>query len=132
MVDQVADLLLAEELVDQLEIDRRMARQDFRQQHAAGRRLDAPDDRFAAFIDGFVAGLDLRVQRHRLGGQRLLDLADADEGHALARFAVALHRDVVEAEHDVLRRHDDRLAVGRAEDVVGGHHQDARLKLRLQ
>ena len=41
-------------------------------------------------------------------------------------------REVVEAEHDVLRRHDDRLAVRRVQDVVGRHHQHARLELRLQ
>ena len=34
-------------------------------------------------------------------------------------------------EHDVLARHDDRLAVGRAQDVVGRHHQHPRLELRL-
>ena len=132
VIDQVADLLLAEHLVDQLEIDRRVARQDLRQQHAARRRLDAPDDRAALLIDGAEARLDPGVQRHRLRGERLLDLADIGEGHALAGLAVALHRDVVEAEHDVLRRHDDRLAVGRRQDVVGRHHQDARLELRLQ
>jgi hypothetical protein len=66
------------------------------------------------------------------GLQAVLDLAHVGEGHALADLALALHREVVDAEHDVLRRHDDRLAVGRAEDVVGRHHQHAGLELRLQ
>jgi hypothetical protein len=39
---------------------------------------------------------------------------------------------VVEPENDVLRRYDDRLAVGGAENVVGRHHQHARFELRLQ
>ena len=39
--------------------------------------------------------------------------------------------EVVAAHDDVLRRADDRVAVGRAEDVVGGHHQRHRLDLRL-
>ena len=51
---------------------------------------------------------------------------------ALARLALAHDREVVEAEHDVLRRHDDRRAVGRMQDVVGRHHQHARLELRLE
>ena len=64
----------------------------------------------------------------------MLDLAHVGEDHALARLALAsaLHGQVVEAEHDVLRRHDDRLAVGWREDVVGRHHQHARFELRLQ
>ncbi len=43
----------------------------------------------------------------------------------------ARRRQVVAAHDDVLRRADDRLAVGRAEDVVGGHHQHGRLDLGL-
>src|SRR3546814_6210256 len=62
----------------------------------------------------------------------MLDLTEVAEHHALALFARALHRQVIEAEDDVLGRHDDRLAVGGAEDVVGRHHQHARLELRLQ
>ena len=41
------------------------------------------------------------------------------------------HRQVVAAHHHVLRRADDRRAVGRAEDVVRAHHQRVRLDLRL-
>ena len=41
-------------------------------------------------------------------------------------------REVVEAEHDVLRRHDDRLTVRRVQDVVRRHHQHARFELRLE
>ena len=62
----------------------------------------------------------------------MLDLADVGEQRAFARLAVALERDVVDAEHDVLRRHDDRLAVRRRQDVVGRHHQHARLELGFQ
>src|SRR3974390_938255 len=50
----------------------------------------------------------------------------------LARLALAHEREVVEAEHNVLRRHDDRRAVRGMQDVVGGHHQHARFKLRFQ
>ena len=48
--------------------------------------------------------------------------------HALehAEFALvtfAVDGDVVGAEHDVLRRRNNRRAVGGREDVVGGQHQ---------
>ena len=49
----------------------------------------------------------------------------------LAARVRTLAREVVEAENDVLRRHDDRLAVRGAEDVVGRHHQHARFHLRF-
>ena len=52
-----------------------------------------------------------------------------DAALALRELARAGH--VVDAEHHVLRRHDDRLAVRRAEDVVGAHHQHPRLHLSL-
>ena len=39
--------------------------------------------------------------------------------------------EIIAAERDVLRRRDDRLAAGRAEDVVRRHHQQARFHLRL-
>ena len=43
----------------------------------------------------------------------------------------ALAGHVVQTQHDVLRRHDDRLAVGRRQDVVRRHHQRARFELRF-
>jgi hypothetical protein len=132
VVDQVADLLLGQQLVDQLKADQRAARQDLGQQHAARGGLDPAGNGVAVGIHRLEPRLDAGMQAHRLRLERLLDLADRGEGHALARLAAALGGDVVEAEHDVLRRYDDRLAIGRAEDVVGRHHQHARLKLRLQ
>ena len=44
----------------------------------------------------------------------------------------SLDRQVIEAEHHVLRRNDDRLAVGGRQDVVGRHHQHARFELGLE
>src|SRR5450432_3679726 len=64
--------------------------------------------------------------------QRVLELGHVAEDLALAGQAFAHDRDVIEAEHDVLRGHDDRLTVRRVQDVVGRHHQDARLQLRFQ
>ena len=81
---------------------------------------------------GAEAALDLGVQRHGAGFERVMHLGDRAEHHALARLLVAHDRQVVEAEHDVLRRHDDRLAVGGMQDVVGRHHQHARFELRFE
>ena len=131
-VDDLGDFLLGQQPVDEVEGNRLVARQDLRQQHPARCRLDHAGRRLAVRIDALVTALDGRMQRHRAGVQRVLQLADIDEYHALAGLALDIHRQVVEPEHDVLRRHDDRLAVGRAEDVVGRHHQHARLELGLE
>ena len=131
-VDDVLHVLLRKQAVDQRKLHVAMTRQNFRQQHAAGRRLDDPDHRVAIGIDRVQARLDLGVHAEYAGVQGVLDFADVREHHALARLVLTLHRDVVQAEHNVLRRHDDRLPVGRAEDVVGRHHQHAGLELRLE
>ena len=54
------------------------------------------------------------------------------ERAALALGARLRLREVVAAEHDVLRRNRDRLAARRREDVVRRHHQHRRLDLRLR
>ena len=50
---------------------------------------------------------------------------------ALATRQRTLARHVVEPQHHVLRRHDDRLAMRGRQDVVGRHHERARFDLRL-
>src|SRR3546814_3414258 len=47
-----------------------------------------------------------------------MDLHHIAQEHAFARLAFEFHRQIIEAKHHVLRRHDDRLAVRGAEDVV--------------
>ena len=64
LVDDVADLLLGQQRVDQIEPDRRVAGQDLRQQHAAGGRFDAAHHRVVIGIDGVIARLDPGMQRH--------------------------------------------------------------------
>ena len=39
---------------------------------------------------------------------------------------------VVQAQYDILRRHNNRLAVGGRQYVVGGQHQGTRFHLRFQ
>ena len=43
-----------------------------------------------------------------------------------------LDRQVIESQHDILARHDDRLAVRGGQDVVGAHHQHAGFQLRFE
>ena len=62
----------------------------------------------------------------------MLDLARVVEHHTFAGFVFAFLAQIIKTKHDILRRHDDRLAVGGAEDVVGGHHQHARFELRFE
>ncbi len=131
-VDQGGDVLLRQNPVDQVEFDLRVTRQHFGQQHAARGGFDTNGDRIAVFVDRLVAGGDLGLQADRTGVQRLLDFAGIAEHHALALLVLALHGHVVQTQHDILRRNDNRLAVGGAEDVVGRHHQHARFELRIE
>src|SRR5262249_12337067 len=59
------------------------------------------------------------------------DLIEAREGPAVTPRAELVAGHEVEPEHDVLGGDDDRLAMRRREDVVGGHHERPRLDLRL-
>ena len=135
-VDHVGDALLRQLPVDQVERHIGVLRQDLRDHHAARRGHDDRADRIAAGIHRFIARPDLVVQRDPLGEQRVLDLADLAEGRRLVIRRLleqrGFQRQVVNAQHDILAGHDDRLAVRRAEDVVGGHHQHAAFELRFQ
>ena len=132
LVDDVADLLLGEEPVHDVEGYVGIVRQDVREHHPAGRRLDTHHPEFAVLVVGLDPRGDPRLERDAPGLERMLDLAHVGERHAFAGLARALEGDVVEAEDDVLRGHDDRLAVRGRQYVVGRHHEDARLELRLE
>ena len=54
------------------------------------------------------------------------------EHHALAFHVDEFAGHVIQTEHDVLRRHDDRITVGGRQDVVRRHHQRARFELRFE
>ncbi len=131
-VDQAGDGLLGEQLVDQRELDAGLPRQELAEQQPAGRGVLHLDHLVAVLVDGMEATLDLGVQGDGAGGERVLHLGERAQQHALARLLVAHHRQVVEAEHDVLARHDDGRAVGRVQDVVGRHHQHPRLELGFE
>src|SRR5262249_40587340 len=64
--------------------------------------------------------------------QRMVDCSHVAEGLAFAGHSFAEQREIVEAKHDVLRRHNDRLSVRWMQDVVRRHHEHARFQLRLK
>ena len=101
-VDHVGDVLLGQQPVDQVEADIGLPRQELAEQHAAGRRVVDLRHRLALLVDRAEAALDLGVQGDDLGVERVLDLGDVAEHHALARLVVHDDRQIVEAEHDVL------------------------------
>ena len=129
--DEFAELLLVHEDAETPLADLRILRvvaqllgQDLVEDEAAER---AADEAVARDLHA-----DLRLQVEHLFLIREECLGDARERLALALCAGFQLREVVRAEHHVLRRDDDGLAVLRREDVVCGEHEDARLRLRLR
>ena len=132
LVEHRRDFLFGHQLVDQPKSQARMNRQQFAKQHAARRGFHPLRGLGAVFLQFRDAAHDLGVNGYRATAQRLFDLVDIGEGHALARLAVAHQRHIIETENDILRGDDNRLAVGRAQDVVGRHHQNPGFQLRFQ
>ena len=143
-IDDVADFLLGEEPVDGCKWHLEAAGQRFADQHAPRCGDEPLQIAFAGFVGLRNASLDAGVERDGLGGQRLVHFGHAGESrqplalaavgkfHIFRRLFLPLHREIIEPEHHVLRRHDDRLAVGGAEDVVGAHHQHPGFQLGFQ
>ena len=132
LIDHAGDFALGHQLVDDVVRDLRRLRQQIAEHDAARGGFDPALGLLAGLVDALPPVLDLGVEVDDLRMQRVLEFGHVAEDLALAGQAFAHDRHVVEAEHDVLRRHDDRLAVRRMQDVVGRHHQDARFELRFQ
>ena len=138
LVDQAGDRLLLHRAIDELE--RHPLRQDAEQQRTAdGGVLDRGRlgqlGHLAILLVGQPLGqahLDPGVQRHVLGRKSAIQLVEVGKGLAFALGVDALAGHVIETQHDVLGRHDDRLAVGRRQHVVGRHHQRTCFELGLQ
>ena len=64
-------------------------------------------------------------------GQSTFDFADIGKEHALALSVDTGTSRIVKTQHDVLRRNDRRIAVGREQHVVGSKHQRTCFKLCL-
>ena len=128
-VDHPGDVLLGHLLVAGVERNHDVLRQKFADQHAARGRFVDLADLVAVGIDGLEAALHLRVQGNDLVLERMVEFAEIGEHHPLARFLLGHDREIVETKHHVLRRHDDRCAVRRVQNVVGRHHEHAGFKL---
>ena len=63
---------------------------------------------------------------------RTMYLVAVCKDHPLALGVHPLAGHVVDAEHDVLRRHDDRLPARWRENIVGRHHERPRFELCLE
>ena len=132
LVNHLADFLLGQQAVDQIEGNGPVARQDVRDEHAARRGLRQHSDRIAIFINGVIAGADLGMQIDAARIQRHFNFRHVGEDHPFTRPAGHFHGQVIDAQDNILRWYDDGLAVGGAENVVGGHHQHPGFQLRLQ
>ncbi|CEG07608.1 hypothetical protein BN961_01006 [Afipia felis] len=131
-VDHAGDFALRHQLVDGVERDLRMLRQNLAEHDAAGGGLVDLRDRLVVLTDPVPSILDLGMQVDDLREQRVLDLRHVTVDLAFAGEALAQDREIIKTKHDVLRRHDDRLTIRRMQDVVGRHHQDARFQLRFK
>ena len=134
-VDQLGDLLLLQGDVEFLEAH--AFRQDFGEESAADGGFVTNHARglFTRFlVDVVFADTDRAagLEFDNLVVPGALNFGDVGKEHALALAVDLFTRSVVETEHHVLRRHDRRIAVGREQDVVGGHHQRAGFKLGFE
>ena len=127
-VDEVRDGPLVHDLVDRLE--RNAGRHQVVEEAPSHGRLD---ERTAFAVLPLLPDPDpdAGVEVHRLALERAVDLGGVRERPARALGVRRLAGHVVEAEHHVLGGDDDRRPVRGREDVVGGHHQGARLELGL-
>jgi len=132
LIDHVADFLLGQKAVDDVEGHGVRLRQAFADQHASRGGFETLLILVALLVGLRDAADHLRVQRDRTDVKRLMHFGHVGEKHTLAGFARALHRQIIETQHHVLRRHDDRLAVCGGQDVVRRHHQHARFQLGFQ
>ena len=128
-INRVGDLFLCHQAIDDIEGNLRMFGQQLRQQSAARCGFINFGHGRAMLVNTRITEADLGVQRHNLGSQRMFQFADIGKGHALPRLIVGNNGEIIKAQHNVLRRHDDRLTIGRMQDVVGRHHQHAGFKL---
>src|SRR5262245_23994300 len=141
VVDQALQAFLLERAVDV----RHRFRKIVVEQHASDGRVDRAVDfvdrgldhvlrvAFGVEVDqtALVPHANLGLRRDFLGVEREHHLLRRGERAAFALRAFHRAGHVITAEHDVLRRHRDRLTRSGREDVVRREHQDLRLDLSL-
>ena len=128
-IDDFADFLLAQQAVYQRNRDFLIIRQNVGNNDTSRRCFQQPVNALALVVDIVHAAFDFRMQVDRFRVQCQHNLVNVGINAALAGNAVRLIRQVVNTQNHVLRRHDNRLARCRRQNVVGGHHQHARFQL---
>ena len=127
-VDEVRDGPLVHDLVDRLERDPR--RHEIEEEAPPDGRLD--ERRAGVIVLRFPdPDPDAGVEVDRPALERAVNLRGVRERRPGALGVSRLSGHVVKAKHHVLGGDDDRRPVRGREDVVGGHHQGARLELGL-
>ena len=133
-IDQARDFLLLERPVE--DGKRQSLGQNFGKQRATGGRLVTGDFLLPAVLAVLLVFLDARrdlgVQVEFAGLHGASDFGQIRENHPFALGIDTFARRIVETENDILRRNDDRLAVGRRQHVVRRQHQRAAFHLRFE
>ena len=131
-VDHRRYLALGHQAVDDVERHLHALGQYIAKHNATRRRVVPLLEQLALLVHAFPAVLDLGVQVDDFLMQRMVDRSHVAEGLAFTGHPLTQQREIIKSQHDILRRHDDRLPVRRMQDVVGRHHQHARFQLRFE
>ena len=131
--DQVSELGLADDFVRKTQF----FWPDFAEGNAANGRLD--DLLFGVAIFALAAKIGIGQKNALVGGHSAVGISEYDFALGTEQLEPAVlfgngprfGSEIITPEGDVLGRRHDRLAAGRAEDVVRGHHQQARFQLRF-
>ena len=133
-VNQAGDFFFLQRLVDVFK--RQAFGQDFGQQGAANCGFVAFGNRLELVLVVFHPFLqtngDFGAQFHLLGVVSTVHFFHVGEQAAFAFAVDFIAGHVVETQYDILRRHNNRLAVGGREHVVGGQHQGTGFHLCFQ
>ena len=133
-VNQLGDLFLLEGLVQNGE--RQARRKNFGKKRTADggfvtNQLRCLFTGFLVDVKFFNANGAACLELDNLVGQSAFNFADIGKEHAFALSVDTGTSRIVQAQHDVLRRNDRRIAVGREQHVVGSQHQRTGFKLCL-
>ena len=133
-VDQLSDLFLLEGLVQYGE--RQARRKNFGEKCTTDGGFIT--NHLQCLFTGFFVNIKFLnangaacLKLDNLIGQSTFDFADIGKEHALALSVDTGTSRIVKTQHDVLRRNDRRIAVGREQHVVGSKHQRTCFKLCL-
>ena len=127
VIDHITDFLFCHQLVDQLKRTIWIVRKQISKLRPARSRINNGIDTRTGFIARWDTRFHLGMQADGPIAKRQQNFLHISKDHSLALLSIAFERHVIETQNDILRRHDDWLAICRAEDVVGRHHQHPRL-----